>query len=288
MVTLATAWGYKNNVLIKKSYDNGIEFFRGETLKHTDLNQMILSYSGDIAVDYRNQRAPFDQLHKLTQEEGMHWVAHHVIGGHRSEEDCIPGFNMAVIDVDGCVSMSTAKLLLKGFKYHMYTTKRHTDTENRFRIVLPMNYELALDAKDYKEFMSHVYEWLPFEVDKATNQRARKWMSHKGIYEYNDGDLLDVLPFIPKTSKNEEHKQLINSQQSLDNLERWVMNNIGDGNRNNLLMRYALILMDSGFDFEGIRTRVMSLNGKIPDKLEEAEIMATIMITIAKNLAKKS
>ena len=287
MLTLATAWGYKNNVIIKKAFSDGIEFLRGETLKETDLSKMVLSYSTDITTDYRNEHAPFDQLHKLTQAPGLHWVAHHLNGGYRNEENCIPGFNLVVIDVDGGVNISTVKLLLKNYKFLIYTTKRHTETENRFRIILPINYELSLDAKDYKEFMSNIYEWLPFEVDTATNQRARKWMSHDGTFEYNEGEVLDALPFIPKTSKNEERKELMNSQQSMDNLERWVINNIGDGNRNNMLLRFAMILLDGGFDFETIRQRVMTLNNKIADKLDEAEIMSTIMITVAKSISKR-
>jgi hypothetical protein len=287
MLSLAIAYGYKNNIIIKKSFSDGIEFLRGETLKETDLSKMVLSYSTDITTDYRNEYAPFEKLHQLTQAPGLHWVAHHLNGGYRNEENCIPGFNLVVIDVDGGVSMSTVKLLMKNYKFLIYTTKRHTEEENRFRIILPINYELAMDAKDYKEFMSNIYEWLPFEVDTATNQRARKWLSHDGTYEYNEGDVLDALPFIPKTSKNEERKELMNSQQSMDNLERWVINNIGDGNRNNMLLRYAMILLDGGFDFENIRQRVMTLNNKIADKLDEAEVMSTIMITVAKALSKR-
>lgn len=287
MLTLATAWGYKNNVIIKKSFSDGIEFLRGETLKETDLSKMVVSYSTDITTDYRNETAPFEQLHKLTQAPGLHWVAHHLNGGYRNEENCIAGFNLVVIDVDGGVNLSTVKLLLKNYKFLIYTTKRHTEQENRFRIILPINYELALDAKDYKEFMSNIYEWLPFEVDTATNQRARKWMSHDGHYEYNEGDVLDALPFIPKTSKNEERKELLNSQHSMDNLERWVLNNSGDGNRNNMLLRFAMILVDGGFDFEAIRQRVVGLNNKMPDKLDEAEVMATILVTAAKAISKR-
>lgn len=288
LMQLATAYGYKNNIIIKKSFSDGIEFLRGETLKETDLRQMVIAYSDDITTGYRNERAAFDQLHKLTQAPGMHWVAHHLNGGYRNEENCIPGFNLAVIDIDGGVNMSTAKLLLKNHKFLMYTTKRSTPEENRFRIVLPLNYELAMDAKDYKEFMSNVFDWLPFEIrDRHTNQRARKWMSHAGHYEYNEGELLDALPFIPKTSKNEERKQLMDSQQSMDNLERWVINNIGDGNRNNMLLRYSMLLMDAGFDFETIRVKVMSLNDKIADKLDESEIMGTVMVTVMKAIAKR-
>ena len=286
MMAYAIAHGYKNNIIIKKSFADGIEFFRGETLKATDLNKMIISYSTELASDYRNEHAPFDHLHKLTQAPNMHWVAHHLNGGHRNEDNCIPGFNLAVIDVDGGVNISTAKLLLKNYKFLLYTTKRHTELENRFRIVIPLNYELALDAKDYKEFMSNIYEWLPFAVDDGTNQRSRKWMSHDFHYEYNEGELLDALPFIPKTSKNEKRKELLNSQQSMDNLERWVLNNSGDGNRNNMILRYGMILVDAGFDFEGVRSRVMQLNDKMPDKLEEAEIMGTVMVSVMKAITK--
>ena len=287
LMTLATAYCYNNNIIIKRSFSEGIEFLRGETLKETTLSKMVIAYSQDITTDYLNEYVPFERLHQVAQAPGMHWTAHHLNNGYRNEENVIPGFNLAVLDIDHGVNIDTAKLLLEKYKYLLYTTKRHTDDEHRFRIVLPLNYELTLDGKDYKEFMHNIYEWLPFEVDTATNQRARKWLAHSKHYEYHDGELLDVLPFIPKTSKNEERKVLLNSQHSMDNLERWVINNIGDGNRNNLLLRYALLLIDSGFDFEGIRQRVLALNDKIPDKLEEAEVMSTILITVAKNLAKK-
>ncbi|GEK52339.1 DUF3987 domain-containing protein [Vreelandella venusta] len=287
MLNMAIAWGYKNNIIIKKAFQDGIEFLRGETLKKTDLTQIPLSYSKDIATGYINELAPFEQLHKLTQASNLHWVSHFLRGGHRQEDNIEPGFSVVVLDVDGGVQLSTAQLLLKDYKYLMYTTKRHTDQEHRFRIVLPMNYRLELDTKDYKEFMKNIYEWMPFEVDTATGQRARKWMSHNGHYVYNDGELLDVLPFIPKTSKNEEHRKRINNQQSLDNLERWVINNTGDGNRNNQLLRYAMILVDAGFGFDVIRTRVIDLNDKLADKLDETEIMSTIMVSAGKALAKQ-
>lgn len=287
MLTLAIAYGYRNNIIIKKSYQDGIEFLRGESLVETNLDRMLVSYSTDIAMDYQNDYAPFAQLHRLTQSQGLHWINHHLKNGHRTEENCIPGFNLIVVDVDGGVNLSTAKLLLKDYQAMYYTTKRHTEDEHRFRIILPTNFTLKLDAKDYKEFMNNVYEWLPFPVDDQTGQRARKWLSHGGHFEYTEGELLDVLPFIPKTSKNDERKARLNSQQALDNLERWVINNTGDGNRNNMLLRYAMILLDAGFDFGSIQLKVMNLNDKLPDKLDDAEIMGTIMVTVGKALAKR-
>ncbi len=288
MLTLAIAYGYKNNIIIKKSFSDGIEFLRGESLEETDLNKLVVSHSTDIASGYSNDFAPFNKLHVLTQANNLHWVAHHLTDGHRNEESCIAGFNLIVLDVDGGVNMATVRTLMSNYTYLMYTTKRHTDDENRFRIVIPTSHKLRLDAKEYKEFMSNIYEWLPFDVDTATNQRARKWLSYPGNYEYNHGTLFDVLPFIPKTSKNEERKALLSTQQSLNNLERWVINNIGDGNRNNMLLRYAMLLVDAGMDFETIRVKVFELNDKIPDKLDQAELLGTIMVTVSKQLAKRN
>lgn len=288
MLGLAIAYGYKNNMIIKKAFSDGVEFLRGESLKKADLSKCIVAWSTDITEGYKPEYAPFDALTTLTQNPNFHWVSHHLKDGYRNEENAIPGFNLVVLDVDGGVRLEMVRKLMANHKYLLYTTKRHTDADHRFRLILPMNYELKLDAKDYKEFMSNVYESMPFKVDDGTNQRARKWMSHNGTFEYNDGELFDVLPFIPKTSKNESRKDLLRSQQSLDNLERWAMNNIGDGNRNNMLLRYAMILLDGGADFPMIQSKVSELNSKIPDKLDEAEIMTTIMVTVGKRMAQKA
>lgn len=287
LMQLAVAYGYQNNILIKKSFNEGIEFLRGETLDCTDLDNIRVSYSTDLAIGYKDDTAPFDALHKLTQASGMHWTNHHLKDGHRQEENAIPGFNIIVLDVENSVSMGTAKVLLKDYKALFYTTRRHTKESPRFRVILPTNYELRLDSKDYKEFMNNLFEWLPFDVDTQTGQRARKWLSHNGTYEYQDGELFDVLPFIPKTTRNEQRKNVLKGQQQLDNLERWVINNTGDGNRNNQLMRYAMILVDAGYSFDDIRQRVLSLNSKIADRLDEAEIMSTIMVTTSKAIAKR-
>jgi hypothetical protein len=287
MLTLAIAWGYKHNILIKKAFQDGIEFLRGESLKETDLDEMTLSYSDDMVENYQAETPPFDQLHRLTQTSGLHWVNHALKDGYRNEENAIPGFNMVVFDVDGGTTLEMARSLLHEYKYLIYTTKRHDPSEHRFRIVFPLNFELKLDAKDYKEFYGNLLNWLPFEADIAVGQRARKWLSHNGHHEYNDGALLDALPFIPKTSKNEERKTRLHDQQSLDNLERWVINNTGDGNRNNMLLRYSMILVDAGFDFVSIRDKVVGLNDKLPDKLTEAEIMGTVMVSVGKALNKQ-
>ena len=287
MMTLATAWGYKKHIIIKKTFTDGIEFFKGETLKETDLNEMVISYSDHWAYNYMCEKVPFDQLHVLTQTSGMHWANHHFKGGHRAEENVFVGFNMIVIDVDGGITLDTVHELMKEYKFMTYTTKRHSDEENRFRLIIPMNYYLELDSSEYKEFMNTVMAWLPFKTDESANQRAKKWECFDGEYHYNmEGELLDVLGFIPKTSKNEQFKQGFQAVESLDNLERWFAQRIASGNRNNQMIKYALALVDSGMDLMSVGKQVHAFNQKLNTPLDEEEIDNTILVTVSKRYSR--
>ena len=284
MMTLATAWGYPRHMIIKKSFRDGIEFYKGETLKETNLDEVTVSYSEHWAFNYLNENIPFDQLHNLTQQQGFHWCNHHFMKNHRLDENVIAGFNLVVLDVDGGTPLVTALDLLKDYKYLAYTTKRHTPEENRFRIILPINYHLELDQEEYKEFMNSVMEWLPFKTDEGANQRARKWETYdQGTYHYNhDGELLDALDFIPKTSRNEQHKQQTQKLESLDNLERWFAQRIASGNRNNQMVKYAFALVDSGMGLAEVSQTVHEFNKKLSNALSDDEIDNTIMVSVAK------
>lgn len=287
LMTLAIAHGYKNNIIIRRSFNDGIEFFSGESLKTTNLNEVLLSFSDHYSENYKPVRIPFDKMHKLTQKDNYHWASHIFTGNHRSNDNTVPGFNLIVLDVDEGTPLNTAKLLLKDYTYLIHTTKRHTEKENRYRVILPISHELKMHAEEFREFMQNVFEWLPFEVDTQTAQRARKWATYNGDYFYNEGQLLDALQFIPKTSKNDERKRTVADLATLTNIERWFITNTGSGNRSNQLIKYALMLVDTGLDFESVKNNVLALNNKIQDKLDESEILATIMVTVAKAIQKR-
>lgn len=283
MIEYAVAWGYRNNIVIKKQYDGNILFLRGETLKETNTDELILSTSTKLAEGYENARIPFDKLTMLGNVDGYHWANHHFDGGYRREDHTQVGFNMIVFDVDGTLPLNTAKELLRGYKAYFYTTKRHQNEDklDRYRIILPTNYELRLDREEYKMFMDNVMASLPFEMDESCNQRNKKWLTCLSAETYsNDGELFDVIPYIPRTAKNEEREARFKDQKDLDNLERWVLNNTGDGNRNKQLYNYAMVLVESGLQFTDIGEKVRSLNNKLMDKLSEEELQATILKSI--------
>lgn len=299
-MNMAIAWGYKNNVIIKKSFvtvgNNTIDLFQAESLKETDLGNMILSYSDNWSYDYAadESQIPFDQLHVLVQQDSLQWSNHLYKDGHRREDNVIPGFNMIVFDIDDGM-LQLAHDLLAEIMFMTYTTKRHTDEANRFRLIIPINFNLALSKDEYSEMMNSIISWLPFPdamvIDPASTQRAKTWATHEGTtYHYNlTGEVLNVLPFIPRTSKNEEFQKQQKAIGSMDNLERWFATRmVKNVNRNNTMIKYALCLVDGGLSFDEVSSRVMSFNKKIQDPMEESELNSSIMVTVAKAYSKSA
>lgn len=294
LMNLAIAYGYKHHIIIKKTFVDGIEFFKGEALKPTDLSKLIASYSGHVAYNYLSEPISFSNLQALCQMDDMHWINHALIkgadgDGHRDGSNILPGFNVIVIDVDEGTSLDEVRVLMKDYTYFIHTTKRH-QTEgygDRFRLIMPINYHLKLDENEFREFMSNVYEWLPFKVDEQTSQRCRKWATHQGITFSNEGEILDALAFIPKTSKNDELKKTMVDLGNLDNLERWFAQRMGNGNRNNQLLKFAMMLADTGLDYQGILDKVLGFNAKLDSGLPEIEIHSTIMRSVSKKLSEK-
>lgn len=288
LMNLAMAWGYKQHIVIKKRFFDGIEFFSGSALETTDLNKLTLSASNHMAYNYQPEVCTFKQLGLFASRNDLHWCNHRFKGDHRTEENVIAGFNMVVLDIDGTASLDIVHELMSEYRFMTYTTKRHTTDQHRFRLVMPMKYVLNLDKQDYLEFMNNLIEWLPFDIDEGANQRARKWMSNDGDVHFNtEGVNFDPTPFIPKTSKNEQHRKGMEELKSLNNMERWFAQRIATGNRNNNLIRFALALLDSGMGLEEVERAVYNFNAKLNNSLPVSEIANTILKTVAARVAKK-
>lgn len=303
LMNLAIGWGYKNNILIKKSFENGIEFFEGESLEETDINNVIFSISTckdangntNYAVGFKPKNLKFSKLVKLGSLEDAHFCNHHFIDNYRSSEKVINKFNLIIVDCDGELPIKVAKDFFKDTAFILYTTARHMIPDpdigickERFRLIIPMKYTLNLNKEEYKEFMNNVLKDLPFKSDEAANQISKKWVTYdsnnrpNGEVYYNSGDLLDVRKYIPRTSKNDQYKKEYQKIQNLDNLERWFLPKIVEGDRNNQLIKYALALVDMGYDSISVKDKVKSLNNQLSDKLSDEELENSIFITVDK------
>lgn len=295
MMDLAMAWGVSNHVVITKNVVQSVEFFSGDTLQETDLEKLSFSFSDHFAYDYDAYEQPFDKLPKLLAQPNMHWANHAFDENHRHEDKVIPGFNMIVIDVDGHTrdkdgtitahgpTLEQVHDLLADYTFITQTTKSHTDEEHRFRLILPTNYVLKLDKDDYKEFMDSFAMWLPFTTDTAANQRSRKWRTNDlaKIHVNKGPKIIDVLPFIPKTKANNEYVQQVADLGNLDNLERWFLNNMDVGSRNNNLLNYAMMLKDAGASFDELEKKVIDLNKRSHAPLKVDELQMTVLKSVA-------
>lgn len=284
LIDLAIAYGYPRNIIIKREIRDGIEFFSGETLVETDLDKLIVSYSDHDAYGYRNEFAPYSKMDKLFLREGIHFTNHHVKNSHRLETNCIEGFNMVVIDVDGGCSVDTFMLLMRDYEFTVYTTKRHTTEENRFRAVFPMSHNVKLSSDDFKLFMSNVFDWLPITVDSQVGQRSRKWLCHNGQLLRNEGKLLEATLFIPKTKKSDELLTSITTNSNLTNLERWFFKEASEGNRNNSIARYAFALIDAGHQEEDIIKMVAEFNKRLKKPLAKDELHSTVLKSVGQRI----
>ncbi len=283
LMHLAIAYGYNNNIIIKNTIKDGVEFFEGESLLKTDINAIGCSWSRDITEGFTSAITSFEKLHQLVCKTGFHYTAHSFTDGHRKSENAIEGFNLLILDVDSGLPIEVCKILLKDFMYLIATTKRNTEAHNRYRIILPMSHMLKLNPGDYKQFMKNVFTWLPFKSDEQTSDIARKWESFAGEYFYNDGKLFDVMDFIPNTPKESKYRDRIEKIGNSDTLQRWFLINYKDEDgRNNTLIKYALALLDDGMNSENIRHSVNDMNNKLEQPLGELEIESTVMKTVIK------
>ena len=287
LMSLAMSFGYRNNIIIKKREIDNIEFFKGETLIETDLNKLSLAISRDIAYNYQTDHPPFDQLHKLTTADSYHYTAHSFINGHRKSENIIPGFDLLILDCDGDIKISTVRVLLEDYTFLISTTKRHTEEVNRFRLILPLSHRIKLSTYDYSRFMRNVFDWLPFPVDEAAKDISRKWASHPGKHEYNQGSVLDATLFIPETKKSDEIKAKLTAT-GVGNIERWFINHTTTGNRANHLYRYGMVLVDANLALGEVVDKLESFNNKLETPLPEDQFRNSTVKSISKEFQKRN
>ena len=67
----------------------------------------------------------------------------------------------------------------------------------------------------------------------------------------------------------------------IDNITRWFLERIKEGNRNCQLFRYGMMLKDQGYDINEVESRILGLNAKLEKPLDINEIHTTIIQSIS-------
>ena len=71
----------------------------------------------------------------------------------------------------------------------------------------------------------------------------------------------------------------------LDHLERWFLNNMEVGNRNNNLLNFAMMLVDAGATYDVIKGKVKTLNEQSVSPLKKDEVESTVLKSVASKMA---
>ena len=287
MMTLAIAHGYRNKIVVRKTYSDGVEFFKAERLVETSLDAVSVSWSRDITHGYEEHVGPWNQLPTMVCENGFHYTVNNWEKGHRNSDNLIQGFNLCVIDVDGGTTVKAAQSLLDEYQYLMYETKRSTPALNRFRIIIPLSHTIKLDRENFKLFMENIFDFMPFDVDDGTSDCARKWLSNKAEPIMNEGKMLDVYDFLPATKKQEEMQVQSDKITNADSVQKYFLLNHTSG-RNNAALKYAFMLLENGHSSDEVVLLARDFNSKLSTPLPDKELASTVFKSVYKKEAAMS
>lgn len=280
----ASAWGLKNDIVIKSEKTNGIDLYSTVKLEKTNLDELIFSVSQNMAQNFNGGTLAFNQIERLTNYPNLNICNHTFKDNYRDLKHCEEDFNCIVFDVDGGLQVDSFKELFHKYKYFLHETKSSTLENNRFRVYVPTKYKLRLSTNEYKEFMANVMDMLPFKIDEMSCVPSQMWASTPGKpnYLHEEGELFDPLPFIEGTFQNTNRKEQIKSNKTakLDKVEAWFVKEMDIGNRNKMLLRYAYMMVDRQYALKDIEKAVLSLNEKQAHPLDIQEIKETIMVSV--------
>jgi hypothetical protein len=287
MMNLATSYGHRHAIAITQYKEADVVFYKGSTLvPNTDNTAMILTHSKDITDDFTNVTPPLNKLvEKFFDKQNIHYCNHHfkngeVGKGNRAKVNVIEGFNFAIFDIDDD-KMPPASLskLLNGINHVIATTKSHTVDAPRYRLILPLTHQLSLNDEQYKQFCRNLAFWLPVKADTSAFQREKKfrtWNTSK-VWSQLAGRNLEAMQFYPSTSVSEllisRHGKVV----GLNGIQRWVVLNCTEGQRNQVLYRYGCILADHNLDAKQITQKITEINNQITSPLSSDELQATVL-----------
>jgi len=248
----------------------------------------ILSISSHIAYGFKIYDLSIDRLKDAIKSE-MNITPCQFEGGHKTKEKWICAGDCLVFDFDIGVILEVMKLSLRDYTYLIHTTKSHRKLKNgimsdRFRLYLFCK-KITLNKSDYETLMHSLCELMKSDIQAAGCQ-----MSFKGFkraqFKYNEGLLFDWEYYFKKRclniQKSEPKKTPThsNSKKAFMNQDYWPRmfkpDQIGEGERNGTMARYALWCRDQGLDRYEAESVLEWINNHMARPLAQKEVTAII------------
>ncbi len=290
LLSLARAYGYENNYLFRIKEVEGVEFYSFIEVPKTDVDKITISISKDITKGFKPKVVPFDIIHEVVMNNEFKYSAGTFKDGYRNKDNYEKKQNLVIIDIDDGMKLETAKIMFSNYKCFMATTKSHQKDKHglvcdRFRIIFITDRTIKLDSETYGRFMANVYDSLGVPADQSCKDSSRFYYGAEGEYWYSEGEkLLEISDLIPDTTKSKEREVMLSSSGigSTAGIERIILEEAINGNRNNAVLKYALFIADSGYSFEDTKEKVLSFNDKLVESVNVKELEQTVFKTLKK------
>lgn len=290
------------NALVKKEYQKIVKY-KLEKLSESNLNSVIISVNTDtnrtVPEGFIKKQGNFFNLHKIINSN-VRYSAGTFKDEYINDENYLEEQNLFIIDIDNDLTIAEAKNLFSGMTYLITTTKNHQKEKgkegqevicDRFRIILPTISKFHLDYETYSKMYSNVLMALGVEEADKKCRNASRWYygNPDGEHWYNEGDLLDIRPFIPDTSQHEASAEAVNryndsenagTDERTDGAVRWFLASTSEGSRNENMFRLCMLLKEhiSNSDWQLIARHA---NSCLRNPMQENE-MRTILTSAAR------
>lgn len=286
------------NSIVKKE-NSSIVTYKLEKLSSTSLEGIIISSNDNLAQNqpagFRKNVGSFLNVHKLVCGP-YRYSAGSFLNGYITDDNYLREQNLFIIDVDDGLTIDEAKSLFHDYTYLIATTKSHQKDKNgiscdRFRLILPTISKFHLEPKVYSETYINVLNAIgvPEADSKCRNPSRWYYGNPDGEYWYNEGQtLLDIRPYIPDSSENikttKALDRYVSEYEDDDSVDiriagalRWFVSNTTNGNRNENLFRFGMMLKDpQRIDSQEWELWTRKANNLLSEPVPERELITII------------
>jgi hypothetical protein len=287
-IELSEEYGEKMGYALIRHKIGKTMFYKFESLHTVDEDKISISVSHDLAQGYETKIGRWVELHKLLSSN-INYSAGSFKDNHRNKDNYLGSQDVIIFDIDGGMSLNIAKAFFSQWKCIIATTKSHQIEKNgimcdRYRVVLLPNVKLELDSERYSEFMKNIIKKLAIPADMACTDSSRFYYGYSGSEVwYSEGiSRFDISCCIPETKKEKEQNERYESNKNIKSssgVDKYFLQEMSNGNRNNMLLKYCLMMKDAGEDW---REKTLGLNSMLTEPLGELEIEHTIFKTASK------
>lgn len=183
--------------------------------------------------------------------------------------------DLMVLDIDQGCSIEQAKELFKEYTYLIQTTKSHTDTNHRFRVMIPLS-STVRDQEIYKNTWYSLSNKFPF-IDQQCKDFARFYYKSKSFIYENKARVLDPVldTVMPKFLEKPRLELLLTKGNLSRGTMEFIVNGAKSGTRNIACFKAAKDFQEQGYTIEEAQEKLLK-SPCIDNEFSEREVERTI------------